>query len=201
MMTALVAVYLWALSTGRERWEWLIKPAAALTFIATALFQGALSTDWGTALFVGLLFAAGGDILLIPKDRRAFLGGLVSFLIGHLGYAVAFGIRGLDLVAVGMASVGLVAVGVPIMRWLWPHVEGPMRGPVLGYVLVITAMVALSIGTFAAHGNGLLVLGAVGFYFSDLAVARQRFVSEALANRLWGLPLYFYSQLILASAV
>jgi hypothetical protein len=39
------------------------------------------------------------------------------------------------------------------------------------------------------------------FYVSDLAVARQRFVAQSWTNKLWGLPLYFGAQLVLAATV
>lgn len=198
-MAALVAALLWLLRTGRRRLEWIVKPAAALTFIAAGAAAGAFDSAWGATLFVGLVLAAGGDVLLIPKSRRAFLGGLFSFLLGHVAYAVAFAIRGLDALWLGVAAPVLIALAVPILRWLWPHVEAPMRGPVAAYVVVITAMVALAAGTVGARGDVWLLVGAFGFYLSDLAVARDRFVASGFVNRAWGLPLYFFSQLLLAT--
>jgi hypothetical protein len=54
-----------------------------------------------------------------------------------------------------------------------------------------------------ADGSGIwtIALGASLFAISDLSVARDRFVARAFVNRLWGLPLYFAAQLILASTV
>jgi uncharacterized membrane protein YhhN len=49
----------------------------------------------------------------------------------------------------------------------------------------------------AAAGPQLLI-GAVMFAVSDIFVARDRFVSPSVANRLWGLPLYYAAQLIFA---
>ena len=40
---------------------------------------------------------------------------------------------------------------------------------------------------------------ALAFYASDLAVARDQFVKREFRNRAWGMPLYFYAQMILAS--
>ncbi len=184
---------------GGSKTEWLLKPAAAITFIVAAWRWGALDTTWGTVLFVGLLLAAGGDVLLIPKDRRAFLGGLVSFLLGHVAYAVAFVVRGIDWLWVAGATVVLGVIAVPVLRWLWPNVEPPMQKPVAAYIVVITAMVAVAAGTFGARGNPWILLGAFGFYLSDLSVAKGRFIGQTFLNRAWGLPLYFFSQLILAS--
>ena len=69
------------------------------------------------------------------------------------------------------------------------------------YVAVISAMVASATGAFGAAGGAALLAGALGFFASDLAVARQRFVAKSFTNKLWGLPLYYASQLLLASTV
>lgn len=74
-----------------------------------------------------------------------------------------------------------------------------MRVPVVAYVLVITTMVALAAGAASEHRSWALLVGAVAFYLSDLSVARDRFVAPGFANRVWGLPLYFFAQLLLAS--
>ncbi|MBX3270904.1 MAG: lysoplasmalogenase [Sandaracinaceae bacterium] len=201
VMGALVAGQLWAFATDRRRLEWVLKPAAALVFIAAGAWAGALASDYGRVLFAGLILAACGDVLLIPKDERAFLGGLVAFLLGHVAYAVAFVVRGVDLAWAGGGFAILVVAAAPVLRWLWPHVEPKMRGPVLAYVAVITVMVALAAGTYGAHGDVLVLVGAFAFYLSDLSVAQGRFVKQSLANRAWGLPLYFAAQLVLAGTV
>jgi uncharacterized membrane protein YhhN len=72
---------------------------------------------------------------------------------------------------------------------------------VRAYVVVISAMVASAAGAFGADGGPALLAGAAGFFASDLAVARERFVAPSFTNKLWGLPLYYASQLLLASTV
>jgi uncharacterized membrane protein YhhN len=200
-MAVLVAALLYVGRTERHGLEWVVKPLAALTFVGAGVASGATSTTWGTIMLVGLVLAAVGDVLLIPKGKRAFLAGLVSFLLGHVAYAVAFGVRGLDPVWTGVAAAALVGLAIPVLRWLWPNVEDPMRGPVAAYVLVITTMVAVAAGTVGAHGDPRILIGAFGFYLSDLAVARDKFVAPGFSNRAWGLPLYFFSQLLLATTV
>lgn len=202
LMAVLVAAQLWAFAEpSRRRFEWALKPAAALVFVVAGVWAGAFETLYGQILFGGLVLAAIGDVLLIPKDRRAFLGGLISFLLGHVAYGVAFFVRGIDPTWSGGAALLLAVVAAPVLRWLWPHVEKPMKGPVIAYVAVITTMVALAAGTYGAHGGALVVAGAIGFYLSDLSVAQGRFVKQSFANRAWGLPLYFFSQLVLAGTV
>jgi len=67
----------------------------------------------------------------------------------------------------------------------------------VSYLAAISLMVVLASGTMAAAGPQLLI-GAVMFAVSDIFVARERFVSPSVVNRLWGLPLYYAAQLIFA---
>lgn len=186
---------------GSALGKWLTKPAASLGFIWAALASGALSSTWGRVVLAGLVLSMLGDILLIPKDKRAFLAGLISFLLGHVAYVVAFGLRGIAGPPVGMALVPLVLVGAVVLRWLWPHLPGRMRIPVLAYVLIISAMVAMAVGTVAHTFDPRIMTGAVLFFLSDLFVARNRFVLPGFVNRLFGLPLYFAGQLLIAASV
>lgn len=180
---------------------WLFKVPAALTFVAAALGLGALASPYGQVMLVGFIFCVGGDILLIPRSKKAFLGGLVSFLLGHVGYAAAFLVRGVDWACVGGTAAGMAVVALLVGRWLLPKVEAPMKVPVLAYMTVISAMVALSAGTVAKVGDPLVFVGAFTFYLSDLCVARERFVGPSVVNRAIGLPLYFGAQLVLAATV
>jgi uncharacterized membrane protein YhhN len=76
-----------------------------------------------------------------------------------------------------------------------------MRVPVGLYVIAISAMMAMAAGSHSAHGSLALLLGALLFVISDLAVARNRFVAPGFINRAWGLPTYFSAQLLLAASV
>jgi uncharacterized membrane protein YhhN len=200
-MTVAVAVVLYASKTRRKWVERVAKPVAAMLFIAAALVSGALESAYGTVLFAGLTMAAVGDVLLLGEGRRMFLGGLVAFLSGHLAYAIAFAIRGVDATWTACASGALAIALVPILRWLWPHVDRRMKGPVIAYVAVISIMVALAFGTHGFRPDLRILLGSIAFYASDFAVARQRFVEKGFVNRAVGLPLYFFGQLALALSV
>jgi uncharacterized membrane protein YhhN len=198
-MTAWVGLLLWALATEHRVVEWIAKPLASATFVVAALVGGALGRPWSAVLFAGLCLAAMGDVLLLSRTKRTFLAGLAAFLLGHVAYAAAFVVAGVDLTWAAGAAIPLAGAAALALRWLSPHVEPRMRAPVLAYVVVITVMVALAAAAAKRSGEWLLLVGAFGFYLSDLSVARDRFVQRAFANRAWGLPLYFYSQLLLAT--
>ena len=74
--------------------KWAFKPLAALGFVAAALSLGAHFHAYGQAVIAALVLSLIGDICLIPKQvGRWFLFGLIAFLLGHLGFAIAFLIR------------------------------------------------------------------------------------------------------------
>lgn len=177
------------------------KPAASTGFLLAGWGAGAMQSAYGQVTFVALVLCFIGDVCLIARDKKAFLAGLVSFLLGHLGFAVAFGVRGIDLTVLGLTLVAMLAPALVIWRWLSPHVEPKMRAPVIAYIVVISFMVACAAGNGWRTHALLPLIGAVLFFLSDIAVARNRFVKQEVANRLWGLPLYFTSVQLLAATI
>lgn len=200
-------------TTGR----YTAKPLASLAFILVAVTGGAVAADAPAySLFVvaGLVLGAVGDVALMLPGRRPFLMGLVAFLLGHIAYILAFAAVTPVSAWFGPLALVPVVVVVPVTRWLWPHLDA-MRIPVMAYVLVITTMVVAALavlgddGRVSVHGfddlDGfgdrravLACAGAVLFFISDLAVARERFVTRSPMNRLWGLPTYYAGQLLFA---
>ncbi len=176
----------------------IIKPLASSGFIAAALARGALDSDHGQALLAAFALCWLGDVLLLSRGQAGFLAGLVAFLLGHLGFVAAFVLRGVETRMSAMAAVLLLVLAVYVVRWLLPKAPARLRVPIVLYVVVITAMVALAIGTYPVVGIGAIVVGAVAFYLSDLCVAVDRFVSPGFRIRRWGLPLYYGAQLVLA---
>lgn len=175
----------------------LPKMLASSAFVGTAVVAGALDSPFGRWMLVGLVASWLGDLLLTINGAPAFLAGLGAFLVAHLAYAGAFLLRGTGDWPAG-AIVVSVAVSVVVGHRLLAHVPRDMKVPVMIYVVAITTMVAAALQAGAQDAR--LPLGAVGFYLSDLAVARQRFVRPGLSNRLWGLPLYFAAQFLFAWA-
>lgn len=198
-MVALAAVLFFE-SRDAERGVGLFitKPLASTGFLVTAAANGAFDSTFGVAVFVALVFSFWGDVFLMSKAVPWFRAGLFSFLAGHVAFAVAFAMSGLSLVYGGAALLVFVPVGVLVSRWLLPNVEGAMKGPVVAYILVITVMVLLALGAFGGGSPWFVPAGAVAFYLSDLSVARERFVTSSMVNRLWGLPMYYFAQHLFA---
>ena len=177
------------------------KPIASTAFIAVAVLNGAWDTAYGQAVVVALVFSWFGDVFLLSKDRKMFLGGLVAFLVGHVAFGVAFVLNTVLWTWVAIALVPLLGIFQAIRGWLLPNVEGKMKVPVMAYMVVITAMVALAAGTVGTSGEPLYLVAATMFFISDLAVARDRFIEPGFKNRTWGLPLYYGAQILFGLTV
>jgi uncharacterized membrane protein YhhN len=204
----LVAALLHCDRRGARRGVYVCKPAASAAFLGVAaahLVGGVELSPYAALILVGLILGAAGDVALMLRGRRSFLVGLVLFLLGHIAYVMACAVLVSPEAWLSPAAAIPVAAALTALVWLHPHV-GSMRMPVALYVAAITTMVigALAVARAAPvagldeTGAALLALGAGLFFVSDLAVARNRFVSPGFANRVWGLPTYYGGQLLIA---
>ena len=201
---ALTLVALPLLLVGETRGPTWLKVAAKPIASAGFLWLGWLASSAdgvSITLMVALVLCAVGDVCLLSKARPLFLAGLVSFLLGHLGYVGVFLLHGLATAPFLAALVVFIPAAFVVGQWLWPHLPDRMRGPVIAYITIITAMVAAAIGAAWPAGRPIWVVGALLFFVSDLFVARNRFVTEDGRNRVIGLPLYYTGQLVLAATL
>lgn len=178
------------------------KLLAASAYLAAAWINGAASFGWGRFLLAGMACCWVGDLLLVSRRRTSlFLLGLLAFLSGHVLYSVAFLARGQEALGIWFGILLAVPFMGAVLRWLWPHLDQRMRPAVVCYVLAISTMAVCAAGSFAKDPGWLLLAGAILFVLSDLAVARNRFVTPGFGNRAWGLPVYFLAQFLLAASV
>jgi len=196
---AAVAGLLYAERRESQPGKWLAKPVASFAFMAVAIFSGALDSDYGRLVLLGLALCLLGDLLLIPEGRASvFRLGVFAFLAGHVAFAGAFLTQPRSHTWLALAAVALGLVLWRVWRWLSPSLPGDMRVPVQAYFLVIAVMTALACAVTGAGGTALVAAGAIAFTASDISVARDRFVRHEFANRAWGLPLYYLAQVLLA---
>jgi uncharacterized membrane protein YhhN len=180
----------------------LTKTPLSALFIIAALIQPHPLVSFFYLMLIGLICCMAGDICLVFPQKAMFLTGLVAFLVGHIWYTVAFFYTAAIHQLAWIGFLVVLLTGGWIFFWLKPHL-GSMKLPVLLYIIFISLMVC---GAWAVFGDGVLsglgrimvFAGALLFYFSDLFVARQRFVQKVYRNRLIGLPLYYLGQYLLA---
>jgi uncharacterized membrane protein YhhN len=184
---------------GSQTGKWLAKPVASLAFIGTAVASGAAGSDYGHLILLALVLCLLGDLLLIPENRAGiFRLGVFAFLCGHLAFAAAFLTQPLDPRWLAVAGVVIAIALWRVWRWLSPSLPADMRLPVQAYFAVIATMTALACAVTGAGATPLVALGAIAFTVSDISVARDRFVQPGFVNRVWGLPLYYFAQVLLA---
>jgi uncharacterized membrane protein YhhN len=204
-LTLVSAVALAVALHGEKHDRWtqvrLSKPVASLGFLGVALTGEVYGNAFHVAIFTALVFSFFGDVFLMWRSRPLFLSGLLSFLLGHVGFAAAFVLGGVDALWFAAGAGVMLVLGLVVGRWILRHVEDTMRGPVLAYITIISLMVALAVGHYGVNGLLAVPLGALAFYGSDLSVARDRFLGAGFSNRLWGLPLYYAAQFTFAFTV
>jgi alkenylglycerophosphocholine/alkenylglycerophosphoethanolamine hydrolase len=183
----------WAVDVERKDVEFVAKPATLVLLIVVALVLDP-GNDWVRAWFVvALVLCLAGDVLLmVPGDH--FVPGLAAFLAGHVAYVVGFWVRGVEAWAL---LLGLLVVAITISLVARPIVasvqqEGPSRlvWPVLGYIVVISVMVASAVGTTIA----VAIVGASLFYASDALLAWNRFVQPLPNGRVLVMVTYHLAQ-------
>lgn len=203
------AILLWGLlffeKQNNSRRVLPVKTLLSCLFILTAMVQPHLLAGYTIFVIVGLVFCLGGDVFLALPRKKMFLLGLISFLIGHAFYVVAFlNVAGLSSFAF-IGTILTLGTSAGVYKWLKPHL-GDMKVPVLFYIIVISVMLCsawaiLGESDLTKSGRLLVFTGALSFYASDLFVARDRFLKEEFMNRLIGLPLYYIGQFLLAFSV
>ena len=191
----------WAVAARRRALVLVAKPAALLALIAVALVGGAATTTPGPWLLVALVLCLAGDVFLLGDSEKAFLGGLSSFLLGHLAYVVVFVELGFAEPAWGLIGLmALIAVLIATRRVIpAAHREGGvvLAGAVTAYMLVIGAMVITAWMT----GEWLIGLGATTFMVSDTVLAVARFVRRAAQADLAVMVTYHLGQALLVAGV
>ena len=174
------------------------KVTASTAFVAAALSHGAPTSAYGRGVVVALVLSWFGDVLLIPKSQRVFLAGILAFLSAHVAYGRAFVVRGVEPMRVVIA-LGLALIpGALLGRYFVRHAPAKLRPAVVAYIVVLSSMVALALGT---RGDVRIPVAAAVFYASDISVALNRFVRPSRLTRAWGAPLYFGAQLVFAATV
>lgn len=201
IFAALESLALWK---GWRKLEFIAKPAVMVCLfiwlIATASLQGSLF--W---FGIGILFSLAGDLALLSIDRF-FMLGLIAFLLAHVAYLVGFNTplpQTTTFWSIGLAAV----IGLGSVRMLRRivgsiHAKGEKRLvlPVIVYGTVITLMLLAAMLTlfrldWDATAALLVSFGAALFYFSDIILAWNKFVSPIQNGRMLNIGLYHLAQI------
>jgi uncharacterized membrane protein YhhN len=181
------------------------KTVLSLLFLFAVLIQPHPISRYYQFLLIGLVWCLCGDICLALPQKKMLLIALFFFLFGHLSYIFGFFSAAQIGLLTWVGSLAVMSISAWIYTWLRPHL-GAMEVPVLLYIVIITVMISgawtvLGDINLTRSGRIMVLAGAFSFYFSDVFVARDRFVKKEFLNRLIGLPLYYFGQFLLAFSV
>lgn len=174
------------------------KMLASSAFVAIAIRGGATRSLFGRLVLLGLLLSWCGDAFLIGTSRSAFQLGLVAFLLAHLSYIGAFVARGISLGWFALVALPVAVVAIAVSWWLTPYLAPDLVVPVRLYTVVISLMLISAAATHGRKSSPYIIAGAALFFLSDLSVAALRLVETEFPTYVWGLPLYYGGQVLLA---
>ena len=199
-----VALLIRAEFRSEKRQTYFFKPLSTLLVILVAALSFSApnaQAGYTVGILVGLLLSLGGDVALMFPSGKAFLTGLVLFLLAHVVYSVIFTLfNGFDPGDLASGAV-LLALAVVAYRYLEPGLD-KMKGPVSGYIAIICLMVNRAISAFFGTAftetqAWLIAIGASLFWVSDLILALNRFRRPFAAHRI-SLAFYYGGQLLIA---
>jgi uncharacterized membrane protein YhhN len=155
-----------------------------------------------------IFFSFGGDTLLMFDDSNSifFTLGLVSFLISHIFYILAYrqhrdeqqtdGLQGIQRIRLAfpiiLAGTGLVIVLYPVL--------GALKFPVMAYALVLVLMVLNALFRFGRTNNRsfwMVFAGAIFFMLSDSLLAINKFLEVLPHAGLLVMSTYILAQYLL----
>jgi uncharacterized membrane protein YhhN len=203
LLISLVSVLFYLVADTKKHFKGRVlgKMLASTMFLALAILSGASQSLFGQIMMAAFLFSWLGDLFLLSREQKWFLAGLVSFLLAHIAFTVAFYQRGVATEGLLFPSMVIIFTSLLVSYWLVPKVNTEMKIPVIAYIAAIIVMVISAFGTHLHQADSAIPLAACIFMASDLLVARDQFVKEGLINRRIGAPLYFVAQMIFALTV
>ena len=205
LLTLFVTLLIRAGFAGNQKQVYVFKPLSTTLVIIVAALSCFVADNYNLsytlAIILGLLFSFGGDVALMFKSKRAFMIGLILFLIAHVIYSIVFTVYSGFVEGDLISALILILLAIIIYFYLYPGLE-EMKIPVLIYIFVITFMMNRAISTFSGEffNNTQAVLISIGaglFFISDLILAVNKFKKPFKYHRI-SLAFYYSGQLLIA---
>ncbi len=192
LLVAIIAIAIFFVGLYLDNYvmRMIVKPIPL--FVLISLIKP--NTHYRKFIFIGLIFSVIGDLLL-EASPNFFVFGLVSFLLAHVNYIVAFIKRSKQPSLIIVIILLLYGAG---LYWvLFPNL-GSMAIPVLVYLLVILTMVwrAFAQRKFNVFAIYALV-GSLFFVFSDSLIALNKFYTVLPYSRGVIMTTYWIAQFLI----
>jgi len=205
-----------AVAKSWKRIEYIAKPITMVLLFGYLALAGGFGSLPLVCFGLGIFFSLVGDVSLMVSyarfSNRWFLLGLAAFLLAHVAYII-----GLNTPLGGVSPVWAIGIGIVlamtaarILRRILAGVREKglrrMVAPVVAYGMVITLMLLSAILTlyrldWKTSAAGLVSLGAILFYFSDIILAWNRYVAPVKNGRVMNMASYHLGQIALVAGV
>ncbi|MCX6036773.1 MAG: lysoplasmalogenase [Chloroflexi bacterium] len=212
-----IAVADWvAVAKGWKKIETIAKPMTMVLLFAYLALAGGFGATPLIYFGLGIFFSLAGDIFLMISyarfSNRWFLPGLAAFMLAHMAYIIGLNMpfgEPSPLWAIGIGIILAMTAGRILRRILAGVREKGLRRlvvPVMAYGMVITLMLLSAILTiyrvdWKTSASGLVSLGAILFYFSDIILAWNKFVKPVRNGRVMNMAAYHLGQIALIAGV
>jgi uncharacterized membrane protein YhhN len=188
----------------------ICKPLLVIALMAYyVVVTRGLNQSLSKVVMLALLFSWGGDVLLMANERF-FIPGLVSFLVAHVFYILAFrqfrteddthALHGLQK---ARFAFPIILYGSGLVVILYPHL-GDLYAPVLIYALVLTLMVLHALFRYQRTTSASFALvfgGAILFMISDSLLAVNKFIEPLPWAGFWIMSTYISAQFLIISGL
>ncbi|WP_064606337.1 lysoplasmalogenase [Photobacterium sp. J15] len=183
------------------KWQYYLFKPFTMVLLMVVAWQSGLDGFYHQAIFVGLILSVVGDILLmLPKDR--FVPGLVSFLLAHIAYSLAFWSQFEGNIIWWLPAL-LFAGGIIVFLLFLPSL-GSLILPVALYIAVIVQM-AWAAGEFwltvGSTASVLAFAGALVFMLSDTVLAMNRFRGPLTSATAVVMTSYYLAQALFVASL
>jgi uncharacterized membrane protein YhhN len=204
-----------AVARGWTVVEFVAKPAVVLLLLGWLIVTGLTSLPL-ICFALGIFFSLLGDVSLLFSSARSssrwFMAGLGAFLLAHVAYIVGFNIPLMDAPLFWSIAIALLlafAAARILQRLttaLYQKGLNSMARPVAFYggiitLMLLSAFLALYSPRWPTLNSSLVALGAMLFYFSDIILAWNKFVTPIQNGRVINMVLYHLGQIALIGGV
>ncbi len=196
LISAIITIY--AKYRENDLLQYIFKPLTMLAIILMAFLNSSSPMSfYQQAILVGLIFSTVGDVFLI-NDKKFFVHGLISFLLGHLCFIAAF------YSPPNFSSVIFYLIYTAFfLNILWKNLE-KLKIPVIVYAVTLALMSWLALSRYFELNDSKTLfafLGSISFVASDSLLAYNKFKKPFSIAPLLILGTYFLAQWLIALSV
>ncbi|MBN1342978.1 MAG: lysoplasmalogenase [Phycisphaerae bacterium] len=170
---------------------------ASASFLLLAVCGGGLASRYGRLVTTGLAFCFLGDCLVLHSFQLLVL----AFLVAQPLLIAGLLVRGVVVRRCLAAGAVMLPVSTGMGLYFAPHLPGDVSHLVYAYIVVITVMVILAMGSRNGAARWYIVPAGISFYVSDAMLARDLFVTPGHFHGASIYPLYYAACVLLALSV